>query len=272
VSTQIWRNVCPLATLNSLTGSSIGSRQLDAKWVVPAGAVGMLLLYVMVPARRFLFNVDGPVLAITIAVVAALALVGGLFFDKKGGFCNAVCPVLPVERLYGQRPFMQVSNPRCQPCTTCTKMACLDLMPTRSAHRMLGKSYASNAWLGSLSGVFALSFPGFVLAYNMTVDGPLSSALSVYGMILLYSASSWLVLAALVAITKMKSDKALVLCAGLAIGLYYWFAPSGTVTAFGLPTAFVWVLRVVLLGLVAAWFVKGWNANGGTRRAAVGAP
>lgn len=262
ISTQIWRNVCPLSTLGMLTGDRVGSRRLEASWVAPAGGVGLLLLAVMVPARRFLFNENGSVLAITVAVVAVLALVGGLLFDKKGGFCNALCPVLPVERLYGQRPLLKISNPRCQPCTTCTRLGCLDLIPTKSAHRMLGEWHVSNRWVVTPYGAFALAFPGFVAAYYLTPDGPLSSALNVYGAIVLGSLVSWVVLASAFVASGLKSAQALLVAAGLAVGIYYWFAPPGVAQAFGLSGAVMWALRVVSLAFVAVWFVRGWTSNG----------
>jgi nitrite reductase (NADH) large subunit len=267
VSTQIWRNVCPLSTLGVLTGDRVGTRRLQADWVAPAGGVGILLLAVMVPARRFLFNENGLVLAVTIAVVAVLALLGGFFFDKKGGFCNALCPVLPVERLYGQRPLVKISNPRCQPCTTCTRMACLDLMPTKSAHRMLGEWHTSTRWVTTLYGAFALAFPGFVAAYYLTPDGPMSTAVSVYGIMLLWSVGSWFVLASIFALSGMKSSQALLVCAGLAVGLYYWFAPPGIADAFGFPGSVMWSLRVISLSFVLVWFMRGWSSDGRPRAA-----
>ena len=33
--------------------------------------------------------------------------------ERKAGFCNALCPILPVERLYGQAPLVAAGNPRC---------------------------------------------------------------------------------------------------------------------------------------------------------------
>jgi len=262
---QLWRNVCPLATLNTLTGDRIGTRQLQATWVGPAGGIGILLLFLMVPARRFLFNVDGPSLAITVACVGLLALVGGMWFEKKGGFCNSVCPVLPVERLYGQRPLLNLSNPRCLPCTTCTRMACLDLMPEKSAHRVLGPGHVSRDWMGSVYGAFALAFPGFVVGYYLTADGPLSAALDVYATVLMWSAGSWLLLAALSAIVKLTSAHSLLMGATLAISAYYWFAPPGIATAYGLPNSFVWGMRLAMGALISVWLVRGWSVSGPRR-------
>jgi len=134
VQPEIWRNACPLATLNVLSGRRAGKRTLSPEAARRFGAVGIVLLFAMVPARRFLFNTDGTALAITITAVAVLALVLGFVFDMKAGFCNALCPVLPVERLYGQRPLFKVPNAHCKPCTLCTRRGCIDLVQTKSVY------------------------------------------------------------------------------------------------------------------------------------------
>ena len=55
----------------------------------------------LVPARRFLCNEHGIALAVVVISVAVAALAFGAVFDFKAGFCNAICPGLPVEKLYG---------------------------------------------------------------------------------------------------------------------------------------------------------------------------
>ncbi|MFV1981617.1 MAG: hypothetical protein ACC655_10720, partial [Rhodothermia bacterium] len=135
ISPAIWRGTCPLATLNTMLNGVVSRRYLRARYIPYVGMAGIILLVVMVPARRFLFNENGLVLAITVAAIAVAALVLGAFFDHKAGFCNAFCPVLPVERLYGQGPLVKLGNPRCttptpsasgRACGLCTDKACID--------------------------------------------------------------------------------------------------------------------------------------------------
>ena len=63
VSTKLWRGICPLATLNEL-GNRLGKPRVLAPsvglWLAVAGLV---LFHLMVPARRFVFNENGLVLA-----------------------------------------------------------------------------------------------------------------------------------------------------------------------------------------------------------------
>jgi hypothetical protein len=257
VSPAIWRNVCPLATLNTLTNRSAVHRTLTEKVLPGAGMIGIVLFVVMVSARRFLFNADGVVLAVTIVAVALLALVLGGFFQLKAGFCNSICPVLPVERLYGQHPLIRVSNPRCLPCTMCTARGCIDLNPGKSIAQTLGSARRSNAWLTTGYGVFAAAFPGFVVGYYTTQDGSLASAGSVYLHIAVWLLGSYLAVAAVVWLFRLSAARAMVLVAAVAAGLYYWFAADTITTAFAIQGAATVAIRAAALALVVVWL---WRA------------
>ena len=143
LSPALWRNVCPLSTLATLSPLRYRTRTIDAPMVRATLVVGVILLFVLVPARRFWFNTDGGALAVAIIMVAILALASGFAFKRKAGFCNAICPVLPVERLYGQRPLVTVPNVRCTPCVGCTERGCIDLSPADSARSAMGPRGAS---------------------------------------------------------------------------------------------------------------------------------
>ena len=256
VAPMLWRNVCPLATLNLVSNRSGSTAKLSNGWLPRAGLVGMLLLVLLVPARRFVFNTDGTILAITIAAVAVLALCMGLFFDAKAGFCNSICPVLPVERLYGQNPLLRLSNPRCTPCTMCTSKGCIDLAPQQSIAATLGAARGSSHWLLGGYGVFAAAFPGFIVGYGTLVDGPLNSAGSVYLHILLWCLGSYLVVAAATVALRLSAAVAMVVLGTAAAGLYYWYAAATITAAFDLPSVGALVIRVVALALVAVWAMK----------------
>src|ERR1044071_3881815 len=59
VNPLLWRNVCPLATLNSATGTRLGGRVAPIGWIRAGWGLGIGLLFLMVPARRVLFNTNG---------------------------------------------------------------------------------------------------------------------------------------------------------------------------------------------------------------------
>jgi len=257
----IWRNICPLATLSMLPNRS-GGRILDNGRIPRAGAVGIVLLALMVPARRFLFNAHGPILALTIVGVVALAMSLGAIFDKKAGFCSGICPVLPVERLYGQHPLLAVSNPRCAPCTLCTTRGCLDIAQSKSIAQTLGRERKSHAWLLTPFGVFAAAFPGFILGYNLTPDGDLASAGAVYLTVASISALSYGVVQLMVRITRLSSATAFRLLGGLAFGLYYWFAAATVSRHLHLPASAPAIVRCAALVLLLAWLWKSTGVRG----------
>jgi len=265
VNVELWRNVCPLATLNMLARPWSRARRLEPNLARVTQSVGIGIFFLAVPARRFLLNENGAVAGMVIAALAVVALVAGFFFDRKAGFCNAFCPVLPVERLYGQRPLLPIENSRCTPCSGCTRTGCLDLDLEQSALRALGTPTESRRWTFTPFGAFALAFPGFVLGYFLIGDVALTEALAVYAEITAWSIGSWVLLAAIFTLLKTPSSTALLWLAGLAVGLYYWYTPPSIATAFDLPVLSVTLMRVVTLGLVAVWLVRAVRGVGDGR-------
>jgi hypothetical protein len=270
VNPALWRNVCPLATINTLLSRFGQRRVLDERLIPSAGIVGILLLALMVPARRFLFNGDGTVLALTIVVVAVLALVLGAFFDKKAGFCSSICPVLPVEKLYGQGPLFAVSNPRCLPCTMCTARGCPDVAHSKSVAQTLGRTRRSHAWLATGYGAFAAGFPGFVIGYNMTQDGALETAGSVYLTVALWALASYVITQLAVRALKLSAVVSVRLLGALALMLYYWFAATVVTDHLALADWAPTAIRTIAVGLVAWWLWRmDWSAAGPGREASI---
>ncbi len=249
----LWRSVCPLATLNEATNTRSGRRTPPAFFRI-AGPAGIVLLGALVPARHFLFNVNGPALAGVIVAVGGLALVLGGRFAVRSGFCNGICPVLPVERLYGQHPLLDVRNPRCAPCALCTETGCLDLVPKKSVRLTLGSGYHSYAWLKTGFGVFAAAFPGFVAGYYTSADG--AEAGQVYLHVFLWAAGSYAATALIVRLFRVRAETALPVLAAAAAGLYYLFAAPVVAGAFGLPGTWVWGMRGAAAALVAVWLAR----------------
>jgi len=256
VSPLLWRNTCPLATLNMLGSRVRRGRIPSARWASATPALGIALLAAMVPARRFVFNSDGTLLAATVAAVALGAVALGVVFDARAGFCNALCPVLPVERLYGQNPLLVLEQTRCAPCTGCTR-ACLDLGPGRSARHAIGPDLGGYDWLTTPFGAFAGAFPGFVLGYFLTADGGWSAAAGVYLTIGALAVVSWLVVFGIVLAFDVSGRRLLPVLAALAAGTYYVFSAPPLAAAIGLAEPAGEALRIAFLALVSFWL---WRA------------
>jgi len=256
ITPHVWRNACPLATLNMVSNGWLARRMPTETTIGVATGVGMVLLLVLVPARRFLFNTDGLSLALLIGAIAIAALALGAVFDAKAGFCNTLCPVLPVERLFGQRPLVDSSNPRCESCSGCSVRGCIDLAPSKSIAQTLGPQRGSHAWMFTTYGVFAAAYPGLVLGYYLQVDGVLATAPSVYLSVVAWVAGSYLAVTVLVRTLRVSAEQAMPTLAAVAGGLYFWFASPVISTAVGTADVGVAVLRVVMLSLIAFWYVR----------------
>lgn len=253
INAGLWRGICPLATANDL-GPSDRGRMLARNWINPAAAVGIVLLFVLVPGRHLVFNQQGPALAVVILAVTVLAAVLGFVFRAKSGFCNSICPVLPVEKLYGQAPLMAVRNPRCVPCNLCTAKGCLDIDPSISVKTAVGNGEGVSGWIRTPFGVFAASFPGFVFGYFQVSDAPLAAWLSVYGTILGYALGSFAIVTLLSFLLKIPTHRLMPFLGALAVGIYYWYAAPASMAAFDLPGGIV--LRWALLAFVAFWLLR----------------
>lgn len=256
VNPMIWRNVCPLATLNELGSRRSAGRLLTPPVLTLMWAVGIGLLVLMVPARRFLFNANGVAMTVTVSAVAVLAVATGLVVSRRAGFCNSLCPVLPVEKLYGQAPLLDVGSARCVDCNRCVSLGCPDLAGRKSAVQSIA-AWRGRHWILSPFGLFASAFPGFIIGYFTTVDGPLSQALATYATV-----GQWVVgsiVASAILLGLVRGARALLVLGGVSVGTYYWFAAPRLIDAYGGTAMAGQVVRALVLAGVAAWMWRGWR-------------
>ena len=252
LNAELWRNVCPLATLNTLVTNRDGGRPLDKKTAKIATVLGIGLLLLAIPARHVLLNESGAATGALLAAAGLMALVSGLRFQRKAGFCNSVCPILPIERLYGQRPLVVTENARCTPCHVCTRAACYDLSPGRSALQTLGAGAAGRRWMLMPFGAFALALPGVIAGYYVA-PAFADRAINPYVTVAFAATVSWLLLASSARVFHVRPASGLLWTAVLSVGLYYWFTPAAVAEAYGLPGWLSVALTGVALALVAYW-------------------
>jgi len=130
IAPGLWRNICPLAALNQMPRNLRFTRALAApKWLREYGYVIAIVAFTAVVAsRRPLFDHSGVATAVLLLAALGGAFVAGTFFRGKSGWCSSMCPLLPVQRIYGQTPLLTLPNSHCQPCVGCTKN-CYDFNP-----------------------------------------------------------------------------------------------------------------------------------------------
>lgn len=223
VAPGVWRNVCPLATF------SLGPRRLglsraarpDARWQGRFLAGAVLLLLLIVPLRPVILDHDGVVTGAVLLAVAVLAAGMGVLLDWKSAWCSGLCPVHPVELLYGSRPLATVKNSQCGACTQCTS-------PCRDARGGINPLSATRDRLGQGAGWLLVGlFPGFVWGwYQVPARGDDLSGgyiLAAYAWPLLSGLVTLLLFGLVYGLVPAARRTVVQVWAAGAISVYYWF-------------------------------------------------
>lgn len=118
----VWRNVCPLSSV-SLISQYLGysrRKRLPRRMQARLAVTGTVLLLLIIPLRHLFFNSSGSATAILLLGISTVAFICGLFFDWKSAWCAGLCPVHPVEKLYGSRSVHSYPNAHCHNCYNCS--------------------------------------------------------------------------------------------------------------------------------------------------------
>ncbi len=251
----IWRNICPLATL-SIPGDAASNNRAETVEVGSEGEAPVsfwrpaLLLLAVIVIRPLGLDESGPASATLIAGLGVAAVVGRSR-RRKSGFCNRHCPVLAVERLYGQSPLVNAENARCDGCSRCTARGCLDLSPEAAAAQLLGPDRRQGGWLRTPLGAFAAIFPGVVLGFNTLPSDPVTTR--VLAGLLGWGLASGLASVLLVRLTRISWQTGFRALGAASAGLYLGFALPGVAEVWGWPAAGL-AAQVAGLALVGCWF------------------
>jgi NADPH-dependent 2,4-dienoyl-CoA reductase/sulfur reductase-like enzyme/ferredoxin len=236
----LWRNLCPLATANQLP-RRLGFQRMRAaprwfhQWAYP---ISIALLLVAVPTRKAFFNGSGWGSALLLAAALVGAFAGGIALKGKAGWCGSICPLLPVQRLYGQTPFALVRNSHCEPCVGCT-VHCYDFNPHVAQVADLHDDDRA-----PVRKLFAGAFPGLVAGY---FTAPASTA--AYGHVAVGALVGIGALYALDALLRPPPATLTALFGGAALNLFYWYA---------LPD-WAWPANAALAALTVVWLVRTWR-------------
>jgi NADPH-dependent 2,4-dienoyl-CoA reductase/sulfur reductase-like enzyme/ferredoxin len=256
VGPGLWRNICPLAAGNQVPRLFRFTRSVTPpRWLKQRGyLVGVIGFLALVANRRLLFDHNGPATAAMLAAALVSAFTGGTIFAGKSGWCSSICPLFPVQRLYGQTPFVTVPNSHCRPCVGCAKN-CYDFNP-RVAYQ--ADMHDDDPRWTAPRKFFAGSFPGVVLGYWTVNDPSLVRTYLTFLAYVLVSAGSFFALEALV---RISASRLAGIYGGVALTTFYWFgAPgvSGVVhdVAGTPPSALIWPIRAAVAALALVWIVR----------------
>jgi hypothetical protein len=165
VAASLWRNLCPLATTSLLPDRLGLSRKKkltfrQQQWLLLGGTGALFLI---IPLRHVLFDNDPRATGFLLLGTAIVAVALGCVFERKSIWCNGLCPIHPVEKLYGARVAFSVPNVHCGDCLNCA-LPCPDSLPT--SVRALPGSLPSA--LSSL--LMAGAFPGYIWGWFQQPD------------------------------------------------------------------------------------------------------
>ncbi|HMN41108.1 MAG TPA: hypothetical protein PKE29_09695 [Phycisphaerales bacterium] len=223
VAPGLWRNVCPLGS-TALWSRHMGlsaRRKLSPNMQGWFALVGLILLLVIVPLRHVVLNTHGPVTGSILIAVGVLSILMGMAFEWKSGWCSGLCPVHPVEKLYGVRPAVSVRNAHCTECHRCTAV-CPD--STRGMNPLFAPRTRGHAITGA---VLVGGFPGYVWGWFQVSDSVGTHARAIgeaYALPFLGLAATLLVYLCLRKALARRHRDILVRCfAAAAVSCYYWF-------------------------------------------------
>ncbi len=258
----LWRNICPMAALNQmprLLGITKGLTHTP-KIREYSYVLGIVLFFGLVSSRKWLFDGNGWATGALILFGLLGALAGGFIFKGKSGWCSSICPMLPVQRIYGQTPFLTVANAHCRPCVGCTKN-CYDFNPGVA---YLADQYDSDRHYVAYRRLFAGLLPGFILAFFTVGNGMDPGRL--YLNFALYSGLSLALFHVLETFAKVPNNRLTILFGAGALNVYYlfiiprWLQASSALTGdWYVPLPLVWFLQALMVGLSVWWIARSFD-------------
>ncbi|HQR04891.1 MAG: FAD-dependent oxidoreductase [Proteobacteria bacterium] len=259
----IWRNICPMAALNQLPRRFGFTRGLTHTTRIReySYTVGIALFFIFVSSRKWLFNGSGPATAAMILFGLLGAFAGGLVFKGKSGWCSSICPLLPVQRIYGQTAALPVANNHCQPCVSCTRN-CFDFNPSVA---YLADQYDEDRHYVGRRRLFNSLLPGFLVAFFSIPAG--ADWLTLYTRFAVCCLLSIGIFQFLDAFARVPKNRLTVVFGALAFNIYYWGVSStwlgglaGLTGGWNANVA-VQVVRAGILVLSVIWIRRGFRVE-----------
>lgn len=224
VAPGVWRNICPLATTVLLPchlGKSKKKIITDTQ-LGKLNLIGTLALFIIVPLRHPILNNNGMATAMLLLGMAIAGILLGFFYEWKSAWCSGLCPVHPVEKLYGGNVSITVPNAHCRYCMKCV-IPCPDSTPNispRSSRKTIYHRLSGMLITGGL--------PGFIWGWFMVRDtattGSLHSAINAYTLPmtgLLVSMCMYMIISGIIG---SKHGRVLInIFAAMSVSCYYWF-------------------------------------------------
>lgn len=266
----LWRNVCPLGS-TALLSRHIAKkprRKMSVKMQGILTLLGVGLLLILVPLRHVILDTSANASALVLIATGVLAICVCSVYEWKSAWCSGMCPVHPVEKLYGQSPGISFKNAHCHSCHRCVQV-CPDSTPEMSPlvtpdtklHRLAGLIMVGG-FVGFIWGWF------HVPDYASTEGWQHLTQIYAWPLLGLTATLTLYLLLQRVVGSKYKRTLAKVF-AGAAVACYYWYRLPG-LAGFGLfpgdgmlvdltstvPEWTVLFCQVALAALLFLWIVS----------------
>ncbi|MFE3023180.1 FAD-dependent oxidoreductase [Nocardia tengchongensis] len=260
IAPGLWRNTCPLAATNQLPRLLRFTRAATAPaWLQQRGyLIAVALFFGIAGSRAAGLDRSGTATGIVLSAVLLAAFTGGIAFKGKSGWCSSICPLFPLQRVYGQAPFVTIANNHCQPCVGCAKN-CFDFKP-RAAYQA-DMADPDPGWSAPRK-LFAAALPGFVLGFMVLAGYP---GVAVPQRYLALGAAMLVAVGGYFAIEVLTGVSAAVLSAvyaAVALNGFYWFAGPvllgafTTVTGVGGVAWLRWPISLFVLGATVLFVAR----------------
>ncbi|MGI8632082.1 MAG: FAD-dependent oxidoreductase [Solirubrobacterales bacterium] len=259
----LWRNICPMAATNQLPRKlSITRARPLPPWLSRHGyGIGLLLYFAVVSTRKIWLEDSSTGMAIMFIAALGVPFMTGLMFAGKSGYCGSICPLRPVQGLYGQSPIAHVENSHCKPCVGCT-LNCSDLKPhTAHLDDLRNPDPLRAAYRKFLAG----ALPGFIVAFYTMPGLEQISVGGVYARFAVFMAASLGVFFVIDSFATKTVNVATALFAAISFVGFYWFNVPillGAVAdafAVTIPEFIDWQGRVLLGLLGSIWLIRTWR-------------
>lgn len=252
LASGIWRNVCPLATTNLLPRHLGLSKQkkMSQQQAGIFSLIAVIALYTLVPLRHAVFNRSGPATAIMIIVMAAIGIGLGFFYEWKSAWCSGLCPIHPVEKLYGENVLFTVPNVHCRSCQNCV-VPCADSTPN------MHPAVSDKTIFHTVSGLLIIGgLPGFIWGWFHVPDAAAISwgnLWQVYQLPLFGGSISLCLYLIMSNLLEKKQERRLVkIFAAISVSCYYWYRIPAL---FGFGEHAHDGLLIDLSSLVPSWII-----------------
>lgn len=266
IAPGFWRQICPMAFANQaprLLGWK-AQRPLPALLQKFAFTIAFTIFVVTVAGRQAIFNHVGWATGVLLLASLVAALLGGVFFRARSGWCGTFCPLGPIQRVYGQAPSVVVPQTWCASCVGCQKN-CYDLNPEAAVFDDFNDE---DPRYSGQRRVFMAMIPGLVLAYFLQ-GGRFDYSYLVYLALLAGgSLASVGLYYFVVSFLRVDPYRGAVAFAAFALAAFYWFA--GPIVADALHDLFdareapevAWALRLIGAATAAGLFIVAiWNQS-----------